>query len=122
MAQIVTRRMETPAERAAIGLSPAARSSKPQVVRQIAHAPRHDADLGMRQSAQSWFMKMVEMGMGEEYEVDRGQILYFKTGALDALQQKEPVRKIRVNQHIEIGELNEKGGMPDPGNGHFPVF
>ena len=65
------------------------------------------------------FVKMIEMRVREQHQVNRRQVLDFQAGALDALQQKQPVRKIRVNQHVQVRELDQKRRVADPGNRHL---
>src|SRR5712675_3314390 len=67
-------------------------------------------------------MKMIKVRVGEQNEINRRQIFNLKTGALDPLQKKKPVRKIRINQHVQIRELDEKRRVADPGDGDFTVF
>ena len=97
-------------------------AAEAEIVREVADAARHDADFGMRQFAQGRLVKMVEVRVRQQHQVNRRQILDFQTGALDAFQQKKPVRKIRVNQHVQVRELDEKRGVADPGDGDFAVF
>ena len=92
-----------------------------EVLRQIANAARHHADFGIRQTAQRWFVKMIEMRVREQHQINSRQILDFQPGAFDALQKKQPVRKIRINQNIQICELNQKRRVADPGDGDLAV-
>ena len=41
------------------------------------------------------------------------------TGALDPLQKKKPVRKVRIDQHVQIVELHKKRRVPNPRDRHF---
>ena len=93
-----------------------------EVVREIADAARHDADFGMRQLPQRRLVEMIEVRVRQQNEINRRQIFYFQTGALDAFQQKKPVRKIRINQHVQVRELDEKRRVADPGDGDFAEF
>ena len=67
-------------------------------------------------------MKVVEVGVREQDQVNGRQILDFQTGTLDTFQQKKPVRKIRVNQYVQVRELDEERCMADPGDGDFAEF
>ena len=86
-----------------------------QIPGQIAHAPRHNGDFRRVQPAQGGTMEMIEMGVGEQDQVNGRQVLDFQPGAPDALQKKKPVGEIRINQHVQIGELRQKGSVADPG-------
>ena len=37
-------------------------------------------------------------------------------------KQKKPVREVRVNEDVQIRELDQKGGVADPGDGDLPVL
>ena len=93
-----------------------------QVVREIADAPRHDADLRMRQPAQRRFVKVIEVRVRQQHEINRRQIADLQAGALDAFQQKQPVREIRIHQHVQVGELDQKRRVADPGDRHLAGF
>ena len=93
-----------------------------EIVREIAHAARHDADFRMRQFPQSWFMKMIEVRVRQQNQTNRRQIFYLQAGPLNALEEKKPVRKIRVNQHVQVRELDEKRRVTDPGDGDLAVL
>ena len=66
-------------------------------------------------------MEMIEMGVGQQHQINGGQVLDSQTGAFDAFEQEEPVGKVRINQNIQIRELHQKGGVPDPGYGNLPM-
>jgi hypothetical protein len=91
-------------------------------VREVADAPRHHADFRLRQFAQRRLVEMIEVRVRQQHQVNRRQIPDFHAGALDALQQKQPVREIRVNQHVQIRELDQKRRVADPRDGHLPAL
>jgi len=95
---------------------------KTEAARQIAHAPGHDSNAGIRKAPQGGLMKMVEMGVRQENEVDRWQILNLEAGAPEAFEQEQPVREVGVHQDIEVVELDEKRRMTDPGDRDLSVF
>ena len=43
----------------------------------------------------------------------------FKAGLLQSLDYLEPFRPDRINQDINLVRLNQKRGVPDPGNAYF---
>src|ERR1019366_388093 len=51
---------------------------KTEVLRQIADAARHHADFRLRQPAQRRFVKMVEMRVREQYQINPRQVLDFQ--------------------------------------------
>src|SRR6185503_2876249 len=71
-----------------------------EVAREVAHAPGHDANFWMRQFAERGFVEMIEVRVRQEHQVYGRQMLQAQAGALDAFQQKQPVRKIRVNEDV----------------------
>ena len=92
-----------------------------QIPGQIAHAPGHNRDFWRIQPAQGGAMEMIEVGVGEEHQINARQVLNLQPGAADALQQKQPVGEIGINQHIEVRELRQKRSVPDPGQGRLPA-
>ena len=48
-------------------------------------------------------------------------MLDFQSRAFNALKQEQPVGEIRINQNVQVSELNEKGGMADPGDGGLAI-
>ena len=92
-----------------------------EVLGQIADAPRHHADFRTRQAAQRRLVEMIEMRMREQHQINPRQVPDFQAGTLDALQQEQPVRKIRINQNIQVRELDQKRGVANPGDGDLAV-
>jgi hypothetical protein len=92
---------------------------KSQSARECAHTPRHHPDFRRRQPANGWLVKVIEMGVREQDQIDGRQVLDFESGSANAFQQKKPVRKIRIDQHIQVGKLDQERGMADPRKGHL---
>ncbi len=90
-------------------------ATKTEVGREVAHSPRHDGDLGRKEAAEGWLMKMIEMGVGQQYEIDWREVLDFKACAADSFYQEEPIGEIGVDEDVQIRELSQKRGMADPG-------
>jgi len=93
-----------------------------EVAREIADAPRHHADFRRRQPAQRRLVKMIEVRVREQNQINRRQIADAQAGALEPLQQEKPVREIRVHQHVQVRELDEKRRVADPGDGDLLAF
>ena len=64
-------------------------------------------------------MKVVEMRVGDENEIDLRQVLDAAAGMLEPFHEENPVPEIRIDQKIQVGELAEEGGVPDPGDGNL---
>ena len=71
----------------------------------------------MGQPAQRRFMKMIEMGVGQQHHINGRQIFYSQTRPLDSFQQEKPVREVGIDQNVQIGELEEKRSVANPGYG-----
>ena len=96
-------------------------AAKAEIVRQVAHTPGHEANFWMRQAAQARLMKMIEVRVSEQHQIDRREVLDTHSGSFDPLQEKNPIGEIGVDQHVQIVELDEKRGVADPSNGHLTV-
>ena len=71
----------------------------------------------MRQPAKGRFVEMIEMRVRQQHHINRRQVFDLQTRPLDTFQQEKPVRKVRIDQDIQIGELEEKRGVANPGYG-----
>src|SRR5437588_3355773 len=109
---IITQRSRAPMFRGCQGHSPVRmaktfppleldNAAKPEVIREIGHPPGHDSNLRRRQSSQGRFMEVIEMRVREQHQINRWQMLDAQPRTLDSLQQEQPIREIRVNQHIQ---------------------
>jgi hypothetical protein len=90
-----------------------------QAAREIAHAPGHDANFRRTNAANTRLVKVIEVRVREQDEIDRRKILELEASVFDALQQEKPVREIGIDEDIEVGELHEKRRVTDPGDGDF---
>ena len=57
-------------------------------------------------------MKVIEMGVGQENQIDGWQIFDSQSGMLNPLQEEQPICKVWVDERVEFLELNQKGGVP----------
>jgi len=88
---------------------------------EVADAPRHEADFRGRQPAQRRLVKMVEVRVRQQHQINRWQILHTQAGTLEPLEQEQPVREVRVHQHIQVIELDEERRMADPSQRHLTM-
>ena len=51
---------------------------------------------------------MIVMRMREQNQIDGRQIFDAAAGTFDALQQKQPIREIGIDENIQIIELNQE--------------
>ena len=67
-------------------------------------------------------MEVIKVGVRQQHEIDRWQVLNLQAGTLDALEQEQPVREVRIHQNVQVRELDQKGSMPDPRDGNLTGF
>ena len=96
---------------------------KAEIVHQISHAEwaRRSADRRRRRAGAP--IEMIEVRVRHEHEIDVRQIdAISKPGMLQALDHLEPLRPVRIDQHIESVRLDEKRGVADPGDAQFRLL
>ena len=74
----------------------------------------------MRKAAKRWFVKMIEMRVRKQNQVNRREMFDLQPRAFQTLQKEQPVGEIRVNENVQIMELNQEGRMADPGQRDLP--
>ena len=67
-----------------------------------------------RDPAQRAAVEMIEMGMSDQNQVDRGKIAEFDSGMFDPFDDLQPLCPIRVYEDAVLRSLNEERGVPDP--------
>ena len=87
-----------------------------KVVNERADADRDDNGLIRSDSPQGSPVQMIEMGVCYQHQIDFRQMMQFDSRLLQPLDHLQPFRPIRVDQNISIVSLNEKRGMPNPGD------
>ena len=60
------------------------------------------------------------MRVRHQHEVDLRQIVQLDAGMLDPLDDLQPFRPVRIDQDIDPLRLEQKRGMPDPGQADLP--
>ncbi len=73
---------------------------------QSSDANRHDNWLIGCDFAQRPAIEMIEVRVGHEHEINRGQMMNVKSGLLQSLDNAEPHRPDRIDQHIDLVRLN----------------
>ena len=74
-----------------------------------------------RYGAQRLAMQVIEVGVSYQDHVCRRQIAQVQTGLAQALQHKEPARKVGVDDDILSADLQEKTGMSDEGDSKLAI-
>jgi len=67
-------------------------------------------------------VKVIKVGVGNENEVDRGEVMVGKTCVTEASNHQEPICPIGIDKNIGLGGLNEKGGVTNPGDANLTFF
>src|ERR1700724_4769199 len=62
---------------------------------------------------------MIEMRVSYEDKVDGRQMMNVKPGFLEPFDDTEPHRPDRIDQHIGVVGLNQKGGVTDPSDANL---
>src|SRR2546423_2298666 len=91
-------------------------------MRQVADAPGHNADFWMWEQAESGLVKMIKVRVGQQDEVNRGQIFEAQAGPFNSFEQEESVGEIGIDQDIQVGELNQKRRVADPSHRDLAVL
>src|SRR6266496_1114707 len=76
----------------------------------------------LHQRPQRWHMKMVEMGVRDQNQINGREIVDLHSRLPQSLKYKKPARKIWINEDIFSADLHEKAGMPDKCDPHLPVW
>ncbi len=88
-----------------------------EVVHEIGHAGGHDDGLARGDGAEGAAVEVIEMRVGDEDEVDVGQVGDGEAGALEPLDDDEPVGPVGIDEDVVPRRLDEERGVADPGDG-----
>jgi len=88
-------------------------------VNERADTHRHDDGLIRSDAPQRSPVEVIKMRMGYQHQIDLRQMMQLDSRLLQPLDHLQPFRPIRIDQDIAIVCLNEKGGVPDPGDAKF---
>src|SRR4030095_11433156 len=81
---------------------------KTEIVHQVSHAHRHNDRLVGRYAAQRPPVEMIEMSVSHQDEINRWQMMNLEALLLQTLDYLEPLRPVRIDQHIDFVSLNKK--------------
>ena len=59
---------------------------------------------------------MIKVGMGNQYRIDWRQIAHAQSWASEPLQNKNPLREVRVNHDVFSADLQKETRVPDEGD------
>jgi hypothetical protein len=74
---------------------------KPKIMDQIPDPLRHHDRLGGGDPAQRPPIQMIEMSVGDQDQIDRGQVINSDSGSTDSLYYFKPERPDRIYQNVE---------------------
>jgi len=87
---------------------------KSEPVHEIPNSGWNDNGLVGGDSAQATPVEVVEVGVGDENQIDRGEVMVGKSGMAQSTDHKKPVRPVRVDQNVPLMALDEEGCVTDP--------
>src|SRR5438270_8874472 len=90
-----------------------------KIVDEIADAYRYHDWLVRCDAAQRSPIKMVEVCMSHEDQIDIRQMMNLKARLFQPLDDFEPACPVWIDEHVVIVRLNKKGRVSDPGDGVF---
>lgn len=89
---------------------------------EVAHAGGDNDGLIGSNLPQASTVKVIKVGVSNENEVDRGEVMVGKTCVTEASNHQEPICPIGIDKNIGLGGLNEKGGVTNPGDADLTFF
>jgi hypothetical protein len=66
----------------------------------------------MGKAAEGWFVEMIEVGVGQEDKVNGGQVFEAQARTFEALEEKKPVGKVGIDEHIEVVNWTRNEAWP----------
>src|SRR5438105_12894261 len=104
--------------------------AKAEVANQVAHVAGHNdlwsfaaaSPRGPHNGAQRGPVEMIEMSMRDQHVVNRGQVFDLDSGTAQALEHKQPARKVGIDHNVLAANLNEKSGVPNEGDPQFAML
>ncbi len=91
-----------------------------EVVHKITDTDRNHNRLVRSDLRQRPPIEMIEMGMRNQNDVDRWQMMNLETRLLESLNHFQPFRPDRINQHIRFMRLNQERCVPNPSDADLP--
>ena len=79
---------------------------EPEPMDQTSDADRNDNRLVGCDEPQCAPIEMIEMRVGHEHKIDRGQMVNVKAGFLQSFDHAQPHRPDRIDQNVRIVRLN----------------
>src|SRR5438552_15977759 len=67
---------------------------------------------------QRWRVQVVEVGMGNQYQIDGWKVAQTDTGLAQTVEHEQPACKIGIDDHVRTTHLYEKAGVYDESETH----
>lgn len=61
------------------------------------------------------------MRVGDEHQINVGEMVVSQSGVTKSSYDQQPVGPIWIDEDIAMWTLNQKGGVPDPGDGNLSL-
>lgn len=61
------------------------------------------------------------MSVGDEHQINVGEMVMSQSGVTKSSYDQQPVGPIWIDEDIAVWTLNQKGGVPDPGDGNLSL-
>ena len=71
--------------------------------------------------AQRRAMKMIEVRVSDQHQIDSRKIGDAQAGAAQAFEHEQPAREIGIDDHALSANLHEEAGVADEGDAEFAV-
>src|SRR5207248_6211216 len=75
----------------------------------------------LHNGTQRWPVEVVEVGMGDQDQINSGQVAYLQTRPSKPFKDKQPAREVRIDDNVLACNLEEKTGMADESYTHLPI-
>ncbi len=87
---------------------------KSEPVNKIANSGGNDNGLVGGDSSEAAPVEVVKVGVGDENQIDRGEVMMGKTCMAQSTDHQKPVGPVRVDQNVPLMALDEEGCVTDP--------
>ena len=66
-------------------------------------------------------VQMVEVSVGDQNQIDRGQVAYLQARSSQAFEHEQPAGKIGIDENVLAADLEKETGMADESHTHLAV-
>jgi hypothetical protein len=91
-----------------------------QIVHEISDIKGDDDRLLFRHGTKGFAVEMIEVGVRDQHEVNVRKIVDLQPRHFHALHDLQPVRPVRVDQHVEAACPDQKRRVSNPSDANLP--